>query len=61
MKIVDKVATIYDNYGDNSIFSTERKKDWCKYTESLLANVESEFGNSQIYKVAKTIVDNCGW
>ena len=61
LKIVDKVATIYDNHGSEHIFSAERKKDWRSYTELLLQNVQSEFGHTQVFKIAKTIVANCGW
>jgi len=61
LKVIDKVATIYDNYGNESFFKPERKKDWRKYTELLLKNTEADFGNTQSYKIAKTIVENCGW
>lgn len=61
LKVIDKVATIYDNYGEGGFLKSERKKEWRQYTELLLKNTEVDFGHTQSYKVAKTIVDNCGW
>ncbi|MDO8512404.1 MAG: hypothetical protein Q7S57_03970 [bacterium] len=61
LKVIDKVATIYDNFGDDNIMKPERKKEWRQYTELLLKNTEADFGHTQSYKVAKLIVENCGW
>lgn len=61
LKVIDKVATIYDNHGNDTVIKPERKKDWRAYTELLLTNTEAEFGATQSYRVAKLIVENCGW
>jgi hypothetical protein len=61
LKLIDKVSTIYDNHGKVSCLSLEKQKDWRQYTELLLTNTEKDFGHTQSYKVAKQIVDNCGW
>ena len=61
LKAIDKVATIYDNHGNDTVLKPERKNDWRQYTELLLKNTETEFGHTQSYKTAKTIVENCGW
>ena len=61
LKLIDKVSTIYDNHGPISCLKPERQRDWRQYTELLLKNTETEFGHTQSYKTAKTIVENCGW
>jgi len=52
LKLYDKVS----NLMDSGWMSTEKRKSYIEYTSLLLTSVENDFGELNIFSIAKTII-----
>ena len=51
LKLYDKTATLYDGVVKNKV-----SKEWYEYIQSLVNNVEKEYGELNIVLLAKTLL-----
>lgn len=62
--LYDKLSSMYENHvgiDDDLVRAEKKRKDWKKFTNKGIEEVEKEYGNIRIVQIGKAIVENTNW